>query len=360
MKWISILLLIGARAVAVADDANDPDNSTRLAMRNLSTISVALELRDGPATLATIYRAASNIVNRGEQPQVFSAEKVLLSDSLPVRILPKYLLTQAYLKANSGLDITLTEALRRYGSAFEICILPITQATNVSDFIWRTQDAAGSPINCRFPMMWVKRPELYGGHRPMVDILGAREMLNDGQFSAYWQAALDWYNRSHPLEAIDQLLARTSDTDGVLNGLTLLKRHPNLESLRERLESLVMSTNRIVVFHVVDELAEFKDERGVETIGKMIDNPDQSRMHIARALGRTGQPKAVKHLERLLAQPHPRLAARDRARIRMEIVLALAKIPSEEARGVLRSLSEDSDTDVSAAARRALAAEPPK
>lgn len=359
MKRIIILALLAMRLIALASDPNGPSSQ---AMRTLSRIGTFMDLYMDPRgpTVANVYQLATNVINPSGQPQVVSAEKVLDRERFGEWVSPNVLLTPAYLKVNSALGMSFAEALKRHGSAFEICVLPVNQATNLAGFFWRTRDADNSRVVCRFPLMWVKRPELYDGNRPNLDIEGRKQMLRDEQFTIYWQAALDWYNRSRPLEVIDRMLAQSSDADSVLNGLMLLHRHPDKKVLQGRLEGLARSTNHVVVFHVIDELAEFKNERAVESIGAMIANPDQSRMHIARALGRTGQPKAVKPLERLLAQPNSRLVSRDRARIRMEIVLALAKIPTEEARDVLRRLSEDSDTDVSAAARRALAAEPPK
>lgn len=353
--WVLVLLAAGTTARAI-----DPNNPSFQAMRSLSSISAELYLRDGPEILASVYSAANDVSRGSEQMTVCSAEKALDFYIINNRLSPKYLTTLAYLKARSSMETSYSEALKRHGSAFEICIMPVDQATNLGQFIWRTREADGSRVVCQFPLLWVKRSALYLGTRPILDVSGQNQILVEDQFSEYWQAALDWYNCSRPLKVIDQMLAQTGDTDIVLNGLMFLKRHGDREVLQDRLESLLVSTNRQVVFHAINELAAIPNERAVAAIGKMVDRSEVSREQIAQALGKTGQPGAVKHLERVLGQKLQWLAPKDKVFIRLAVAKALASIPTKEAREVLERLVGDTDPGVSAAAKRALGAEPPK
>lgn len=346
-----VLLLFTLGISARAADPNDPGFQ---ALRNLFGVSAELALplvdkSDNFAALASIYRVASNVGSGSERAQVYSAEKALHNQLLSKQLSPKCLLTLAYLKANSASEGTFGEALKRHGSAFEVCLIPANQAPNLHNFAWRIRGTTGSPIVCRFPFMWAKHPELYHGSRPSLDIFGNRQIIPERQFSPYLQGALDWFNRSRPLEAIDPMLAQTGDEDVLLNGLLLLERHANRSELLDRWERLVTYTNLDVLCHAIDGLGEFKSERAVAALAKAVDKKDVG-FRTARALGETRQAGAVKHLARL--------ADHEQFIIRLEVVIALAKIPTIEARDLLGKLARDKNPTVSGEAKQVLAASP--
>ena len=313
-----------------------------------------------------VYRTYDGGTNRNEQAKVISAEKVLLADPGRNYITPILLFTSAYLSSECGIKGGLRsvtnwgEPLRHHGSAFEVCIVPANQATNLDAFRWYTKSASGSQTWCAFPFIWVKHPELYGGTRPLRDVTGAAARLPEREFTNYLQGALDWFNQSRPLKAIDQMIEQTGDADTQLNGLLLLKRHPDQEMVINRLEGLVMSTNSFIVGHVVMWLAALKSERSLIALGKAVDNKLVHRRLLAFALGMSGHAAAVKHLEKLFAQDHPQMPRSEQTKIRLEIVTAATKIPTTEAQDFLAKLAGNKDPLVSSAAKQALDVKPHK
>ena len=308
-----------------------------------------------------MYRVGNRITGDREHPRVLSAEMVLGVEDFHTHgpVLPKMLLTQDYFRVNARWRSTGAEVLQRSGSAFEIFVLPAERATNldIESFLWSTRDYRGSRTWKHFPVMWTKCPELYHGNRVVLDVSGNRDALPEAEFAVYLQAAQDWFDDSRPLAAIDQMLAQTDKEDVVFNGLMLLKRRQEPLLLQERLERLAGSGNLQIAFRAVQDLGEFKNERAVAAIAR---TPEVSRTSIVEALGKTGQPGAVKHLERLLFQYRERGNSRDEIRFPLEIIAALARIPTPESRELLGKLEKDSLSSVSEAAKAALKTISPK
>ncbi len=308
--------------------------------------------------LLGVYRAAKEVTGSSDQAVVLSAEKVLYQKAFRDRIVLKFLMTIAYVRANSFWPFgdSYQRVLQKHGSAYEILVIPPDRAAEVHAFVWRIPERN---IACGFPFMWAKRPELYQGTRPSRDVRGWQARLSDSEFTAYLQTSTNWFNGSRNLVEIDQLLVPTGDDATILSGLTMLRRHPDREEAFKRLAHLATFPKPQVSSRAIWELADFKSERAVEAIVKTSELDSVSRRDVLLALGQTGQSAAVKHLEQLLRAPVPQQTSSDSHRqFRLDIISALAKIPAPAARSLLSELATDKDSFVSAAAERELAKPP--
>ena len=309
--------------------------------------------------LLKVYRAASEVTGGSDQAVVLSAEKVLYQEAFRDSILLKFLMTIAYVRANTFWHSRdgYQKVLQKHGSAYEILVIPPDRAAEVSTFSWWIPERGAFG----FPFMWAKRPDLYQGIRPSRDVRGGAAQMKDWEFTAYLQAATNWFNGSRTLAEIDPMLVPTGDEATIFNGLTLLRRHPDREAAFERLALLATSPKPRISSRVIWELAEFKNERAVEAIARTLALGSGSRWAVIRALGQTGHPAAVKHLEEMVRAPVPKQTSNDSyRRFLLDIISALAKIPSPEARELLSELAADKDSSVSAAAKTALAGAPIK
>ena len=406
-RWRLLALAIGllalARVVNYANSNNGMSPGGEAAMR-LSMTYTWLTMRspgEREAGLNKVYEAATNVTASSERAQIVSAEKVLLQECFRDVILPNFLFTFAYGRAEgfsrflSRPDQFVAE-LKRRGSAFEILVVPPSEVSNLQSFVWAHRRNSQQVDYYGFPFMWAKRPEIYAGTRPGRDVRGGSTAMPTAQFDEYLRAALDWFHRKVALETIDQMLAQTGNVVVFDNGLASLRRipdreavltrleglmtstntraahsatqilmvelkkNPDREVLLTRLEGLVTSTNRGVLYCVTDELGEFKNDRAVAAIGGLVERPDFSRMAVARALGKTGQADAVKYLERLLPAYRDRGNNANEIQLRLEIIAALARIPTPESRELLGKLEKDSLSSVSEAATAALKTVSPK
>ena len=405
-RWRLLALAIGllalARVVNYANSNNGMSPGGEAAMRLSMTYTWLTMHAPGEreAELNKVYEAATNVTASSERAQIVSAEKVLLQECFRDVILPKFLFTFAYGRA-AGFSRFFTRPdqfvaeLKRRGSAFEILVVPPSEVSNLQSFVWAHRQNSQQVDYHGFPFMWAKRPEIYAGTRPSRDVRGGSTAMPAAQFDEYLRVAQAWFDRSHSPEEINLMLARTDDEVAVANGLMLLKRHsqgeipparleslmtatnlvvagraageliaqlqrnPDREFVLTRLEELVSSTNRTLVFLAIRELAQFKNERAVAAIGGLAGKPGSSRRFIARGLGSTGVPGAVKYFDKLML-PYRGGNNHDEVEIRLEIVSALAKIPTPESRELLGKLEKDSLSSVSEAAAAALKTVSPK
>ena len=143
-----------------------------------------------------------------------------------------------------------------------------------------------------------------------------------------------------------------------------LKRNPDREFVLTRLVDLANTTDPMVVDAAIKGLAQIKDERAVAAISKLAGKAGFRRWRIARALGNTEHPSAVKYFENLMqpyvVRPYDTGNNGDEVILRLEIIAALARIPTPESRELLGKLEKDSLSSVSEAATAALKTVSPK
>ena len=295
--------------------------------------------------LREVYAAAVEFTAGRNEPVVISAEKVLHKEQFRERILLKFLITEHYIKAHTWWPPSHADALQRYGSSFELFALPPERDTNLSTFVWCFRHRPDQMDAYGFPFLWAKRPDLYDGHRPCIDYRRSGSFLREVEFADYLQGAKDWVTGNRPLAEIDRMLGAHPHDDVMLNGLTLLRRHPDANIRLERLQRMAEITMPQVRSRVTEELGLLAAERAITVLGKAAESSASDRQVLVKE-----QVKSVADFARLETPDSPDARRRDLHWIKLAFVNCLATMRGPESDELLRELAVDDDQSVSRAA----------
>lgn len=240
-----------------------------------------------------------------------SAERVFATLLKVRRMPPSLLLTSAYRVSVMPGEPTAGNVLEKYGASYYSWMMSREKWEQACDFCWR------SPRDARvydFPILWDKKPELYGETVSFLMPNGSVSCLPADEFTQYKNAAVEWLIPSR---------LNTADLLNMLKGNSFDEKVRAIRLLGVRKDSKYLPA-------IVDALQ---------------DGNGEVRIAALWALGSLGSPDAVPHMSSLVKDSN--VVARG------VLADALGRIGGSTVVAPLAELVKDKDRSVR---RRALAA----
>ncbi len=202
---LSCVVLIACRASTNALGAGSGENARQQSCANLKQIGLALMTeKDGAIAKLACDDAVSNAVVESSAEYVFRS--LLEERKMPVGLL----VTSAY-RASVMPDASGDGAvLAQHGASYSTWRMPRDKWEQAQEFRWRSpKDGTGYD----FPVLWDKKPELYGGMVSFLMANGSVRCLSADEFGQYKKAAIEWLTPGC-IEPSDLLLGLNSREPG--------------------------------------------------------------------------------------------------------------------------------------------------